>query len=354
MHLPFGLPFGVLPAHPRLKPDELFSSWLVRTALANRTKVYRFVLNLLGDCYQEFVNLDIDRSINIADIEALSLATSTQVEDLQNASLDELLYLLNDAVSVGGNVPWVLPFGFRVRAHHQAGVQYCPMCLKTDQQPYFRRTWRLAFSTECDVHDILLRDRCPHCKTAINYFHIDTSDLAHPFSQGLDKCHECQGRLSDALPERIWWPDHKHALAIKALSLSQDLDWRFIGERVFNPASSLMIVLRMLIAAMSSRDPRGELYDYVAKLLWPEGYPLLGLRGLPFEFRPVEERRRLFGMAVWLMMDWPHRLENTCFELKLSDGQLTQYARNMPRWFYFERRAYVAPWYLTSKRFKLS
>jgi TniQ len=354
MPVPFGLPSGVLPAHPRLKPDELFSSWFVRTALANRMKVYRLVLNLLGDRYAEFVNLDIDRSVNQLDIEALADATSTPVQEIQDTQLHDLLCLLNDTDNVVGNVPWLLPFGFRSRVHHQAGVQFCPICLKTDPQPYFRRSWRLAYSTECELHDILLEDRCPHCQGAINYFHIDTATLAHPFSQGLDKCHRCGRRLSEAMPTRDWWPDYSHALAIKAIALSQGLDWMFIGDRVFRPAGSLMIVLRMLIAAMSSRDPRGELYDYVAKIVWPEGYRSLSLRGLSFEFRPVTERRRLFGMAVWLMMDWPHRLQTSCFDLKLSDGQLTQYARNMPRWFYFERRAYVAPWYLTSRRFKLS
>lgn len=316
-------------------------------------KIYRLVQNLFGDRYSEFTHVDIDRNVRADVFDKLATATSTPIEELHDASLIGLSSLLNGIEPASGHIPWIVPFGANPRKHQQTSIQFCPMCLKTDARPYFRRAWRLAYYTECDLHDVLMEGNCPHCLDPVNYFHIDTSDLRHPFSQSLDICHKCGGRLSQATPKRDYWPDYSHTLAIKAITLPQGLDWRFIGDRVFNPTSSLMLVLRMLIAAMCSRDPRGALYDHVAQRIWPEGYRTLTLRGVPFEFRPVEERRRLFGMAVWLMMDWPNRLQDACFDLQLSDGQLTMYARNMPHWFYFERTAYVASWYRTGRRFKL-
>lgn len=45
--------------------------------------------------------------------------------------------------------------------HH--GSMFCPLCLATDPDPYFRLAWRCAFSTVCPKHHSLLTDRCPQC-----------------------------------------------------------------------------------------------------------------------------------------------------------------------------------------------
>ena len=50
------------------------------------------------------------------------------------------------------------------RGRRQAAwLQFCPHCLAEDEQPYFRREWRLATTIACAHHGSRLLDRCPDC-----------------------------------------------------------------------------------------------------------------------------------------------------------------------------------------------
>ena len=66
--------------------------------------------------------------------------------------------------------PLLLPL--RVNAHRSLStwMQYCPLCLREDAIPYFRRQWRLASRVSCFIHRRGLRDRCPKCRSGIASF----------------------------------------------------------------------------------------------------------------------------------------------------------------------------------------
>ena len=50
------------------------------------------------------------------------------------------------------------------RGRRQAAwLQFCPQCLAEDEEPYFRREWRLATTIVCARHGSRLLDRCPAC-----------------------------------------------------------------------------------------------------------------------------------------------------------------------------------------------
>ena len=49
------------------------------------------------------------------------------------------------------------------RRRQAAWLQFCPQCLAEDEQPYFRREWRLATTIACSRHGSRLLDRCPAC-----------------------------------------------------------------------------------------------------------------------------------------------------------------------------------------------
>ena len=57
------------------------------------------------------------------------------------------------------------------RGRRQAAwLQFCPQCLAEDEQPYFRRQWRLATTIACARHGSRLLDRCPACGQALAPF----------------------------------------------------------------------------------------------------------------------------------------------------------------------------------------
>src|SRR5262249_54090846 len=66
------------------------------------------------------------------------------------------------------------------------------MCLRNDEEPYFRRMWRLGFIVACPSHGVILRDSCPKCgKPACPHrVSLDDPSLRH--------CYNCRANLSKA------------------------------------------------------------------------------------------------------------------------------------------------------------
>ncbi len=74
------------------------------------------------------------------------------------------------------------------RGRRQAAwLQFCPHCLAEDEQPYFRREWRLATTIACVRHGSRLTDRCPASRTGI----------------GAVQPGVAQGRENDCAPSRL-------------------------------------------------------------------------------------------------------------------------------------------------------
>ncbi|WP_288390320.1 TniQ family protein [uncultured Acinetobacter sp.] len=61
---------------------------------------------------------------------------------------------------------------------------YCPLCL--DEQPFFKKIWRLKPVYACPIHSIFLVDHCPQCKAPI-----------HLQSGTISTCSSCTYQLKD-------------------------------------------------------------------------------------------------------------------------------------------------------------
>ncbi len=55
----------------------------------------------------------------------------------------------------------------RLGRRQAAWLQFCPQCPAEDEQPYFRREWRLATTIACARHGSRLLDRRPASRTGI-------------------------------------------------------------------------------------------------------------------------------------------------------------------------------------------
>lgn len=169
---------------PPLEPDELLSSYLVRSAQIRGLSAQSLVaLNFPGS---DVWNRDIDA--NPPDSLLLQLAQATDCE----------LTALRDMTLVGMGGPtetlersgvrrWVNAIGVYHRLRTRYGLCYCPVCL--DQMRYFDRHWRLSYWTVCPVHGLLLRDACPHCDAPLA-----------PHRQQLDicRCANCHQLLTSS------------------------------------------------------------------------------------------------------------------------------------------------------------
>lgn len=142
-------------------PGELFSTWLVRAALAQGCDP----MHLTGWLWPGWRawTVDLDRGLTAQRLAVLASRSGVPADRLDAAMLHPLLALIAPGVKRSqATWPWVLAQGSRNR-RRQGGLQFCPSCLADDATPYFRRAWRLAWHVGCATHGTLLADHCGRC-----------------------------------------------------------------------------------------------------------------------------------------------------------------------------------------------
>ena len=323
----------MLPIHPQLRDDELLSSWLVRLAWANRLKVHSLFNEMAGHRAAVW-NRDIDRMVPVWLLQEIERLTGISASKARAAGLDGLMGTLNGGTPNRiGSETWLLPLGIWHRKRRRFGVQYCPVCMHVPEGQYIRRAWRLAFYTECEIHRVLLHDRCYSCGSPVAYFRADVGLRRRPETPSMAMCSNCLVPLFKAPVLRAVWPSISLVTAIRTLLFMKDFGWACLDSRSFESSASLFRVLRQLTRIMASNTANGQLYDAVADRIWPEGYRVLAFRGTAFEDRGVEERNRLFGMATWLAMDWPLRFRSVFKEAGIGRYCLVQDMVDPPDWY---------------------
>ena len=138
-------------------PDELLSSWLHRLALANGIAPRSFAGVLGLDDRMWSPRLDLRLPRHIAGLLADQTGVPQEVVGsmtMSGCAMAPLLLLLRDSA----------------HRNRSTWMQYCPLCLATDEAPYFRRQWRLASRVSCFAHGCGLRDRCPACHAGVATF----------------------------------------------------------------------------------------------------------------------------------------------------------------------------------------
>jgi hypothetical protein len=63
--------------------------------------------------------------------------------------------------------------------------RFCPVCLREDQFPYYRKSWKVLFTTVCFRHHCYLYDHCPSCGALLKLANMYRNTLPFVF------CHKC-------------------------------------------------------------------------------------------------------------------------------------------------------------------
>lgn len=163
-----------------LQPGEIFSSWLVRYALASGCDP----LSLTGSLWrgERPWTRDLDRGVPEAKLAALGRQVGDGADALRNAFLPGYVPLaeVSPALPIW---PWILSVGTRNRRRH-GGLQFCPRCLTEDRAPYYRIRWRLAWVMCCDVHGVMLLDRCTSCQAPVEPHRLAAADRSPAVGAG--------------------------------------------------------------------------------------------------------------------------------------------------------------------------
>lgn len=307
------------PVPVALAPDELFSMWIVRAALAQGADP----LVLVGHLWPRWRvwTIDLDRGINDERMSRLARESGIEARVLSAASLLPIasaIGLQSGATSAIWH--WILALGSRNRKRH-GGLQYCSLCLATDAQPYFRLQWRLAWHTCCAVHDVSLRDRCCHCQLPIEPNRLSAFDL-------ISTCSTCKRDLRHG----VMLPAAKASLAFQERADRVVITGSgFYGthqlqvKEWFHLARYFLMLLRC--AARRQKSGLGKCLaglDPGSCRLRPP------ITGLGFELLPTSERSSFLESVGALMQAGPEQLRSAVVADSLKDTALRQGWRSLP------------------------
>ena len=85
----------------------------------------------------------------------------------------------------------------KVIYNYEIGLRYCPLCLKQDKEPFFRKIWRLRYIPFCFNHNCFLEETCPICNRLIDNYMLRWGAF------NIKNCSKCNADLSYTKPEFI-------------------------------------------------------------------------------------------------------------------------------------------------------
>lgn len=179
-----------LPARMNPLPDELLSSWLMRLAMAHGMKVHSLCSVIFGD-KTKIWNRDIDKSVKSSTLEILSSRTEVRLLRVIQTTLADYEGIIYEDHNPNGNTAWIMPLGIFHRQHQAFGLQMCPFCLSSDEEPYYRRRWRLSWITLCTEHRVVLLDKCPDCEEPINFYRSELGQRNLYTAKSMTTCSFC-------------------------------------------------------------------------------------------------------------------------------------------------------------------
>ncbi len=328
-----GLSGNLWPIHLKPYPDELLSSWVVRLAHAHGLKLQTFCSIVFGQG-KNIWNRDIDKLAPDWLLHHLATATGTSIDRVKDTTLKSYEGILYESHQPNGNTKWINPLGIYHRTHKAYGLQYCPICLAHDKEPYFRKYWRLAFYTECEKHHILLHDRCPSCGSAINFHRVEMGIRSLIKPRSIVNCYKCSYDLRDASKSIIYCNDWQTTVQYRTLLDFHELGWAFTENLTVQYSHQLFDVLRHLCVVMSSKRRARCLLPYITERLGFGNVEIHHAGIITFEKLNVRERHQLFYCAIWLTLKWPWRFIEVSNELNLTSAYLLKDCAEPPFWFH--------------------
>jgi len=290
-------------------------------------------------------NRDIDKSADAEVLRTLSEKTATPFERVRATTLAAYEGVLYEKHNHFGPTAWIMPVGVYHRTRRQFGLQYCPRCLADDEDPYYRRRWRLAFMVLCETHHTLLLDRCPRCGEAVNFHRNELGNPQKFATDSLTRCHGCDFDLRFANPPKNS-PGVSRAEVEYTNKLLQAVEECYVRVSKTETVYSLMYftILRHLMSVMAMKNKRlerlrmtlSELYGVEVYAPQPEG------RSPDVQEMGLSQRRQLLQIARCLLEEWPHRFVHLAQKhkvwsslwLKHMEGCPWERSQTAPFWFW--------------------
>lgn len=322
---------------PKPLEDELLSSWLVRCAYANARKLHAFCSSTWGTRHH-FWERDLDRSADVRLLTVLADSTNTPRRRTYLTSLAAYEGVLFESFTLNGELPFVLPIGKRGRNRLGYGMQFCPVCLASDEKPYYRRIWRVSCLVVCPTHRCFLHDCCPQCDSPITFHQGDYRERVLSFRSSITICSNCglDRRIVQALP------CSDDARGNRLMVLQSIINDAILTEWAQLPGCSEQRIMSLpyfqglhdLLRALCSRSRTGQLRDGCAVGIDEQDYRASSSLVGVFDRLRFNERVLVLEMAAWLFECWPERFVSIARKGSLASSYFINYKSPTAYWFY--------------------
>lgn len=319
------------PVHLKPQEDELLSSWLARLALAHGQTVASFTYRVWPG--RILVARDVDLWNDPTIFETLSTMTSTPLARVFAATLASYEGWLFDKPRQC-HLPWALPRYLNIRPQRPFGLQFCPWCLASDNDPYFRRGWRLAFMILCPLHRTLLLERCRRCGMAVCYERQATQKPATQWT--LTQCYSCRTDLRKFAQPRYHRPVESAELEFTVfLQTALRSGWVDLPQNGVIYSHLFFTGVHHLVRRLTYGRMAEPLKASLSRRYGID-LPIDCLPGKTFIFErlQISQRRSLLQAVNCLLRDWPNNFIQFCRDNNLAcDFLLGDRSQDLPFWY---------------------
>ena len=291
--------------------DETFTSWIVRTAYAHKTHPHTFTNQYLDFRPYSFFLGEPDITLTTQMINAIEQKTNNKIK-IKKLMLKTYSGYLQENIFDNPNM-------------FISKMKFCPVCLREDKVPYFRKSWRIAFYNICHKHKCHMYEECPECKSKIDISSMHENKLTYEF------CYKCGFELKKA--RRL--PVHKkYASSIHYqnkifkiihngyIQLGDKPIYSFLFFKVFAKLSKLI-----LLDSIHKFIDKHPLYKILK-------YSTQNNKNHPINKR-VDFRRQsaLYGLIMYIFDNYPNNLQIYIMENDLTHYDMTDEMRYVPFWY---------------------
>lgn len=201
---------------------------------------------------------------------------------------------------------------------------YCPLCLQSDNVPYFRLIWRFAFISHCPIHHCRLLTACPGCHR--NCWPASYSERNRYIQRWADihHCPDCGSNLGQAIPEI----DGNHQSSWRLFRMLDtrargSTDLPFPTEDYFRALWSTSRIISRKIDRFVGAGNLQELRQVRDQ----------HVKSWTIERQPREVRQAIISSAEYLLAGWPDRFVQACEQAQVSRTDFGGRDGCSPEWF---------------------
>lgn len=287
---------------------------MIRLAHENGKKVQRFYRHWFGTGSLPLWTRDLDRLAPAELLRELGRRTGLPADPLESATLRSLVGSVFTELPTGGPISWLMTLGVFHRQRRLAGLMCCTQCLREDETPYFRKSWRLSWVTACTRHKCMLVDRCA-CGATLQPHRVD---MRHRrlLTEGasLAACWSCGSDLRSIAAQGA----DPEVLTLLAYA-ERAVEFGHVDVAGRNGLHSILFFqgLRVLLLATLRLDRSARANS--------EG-------STRFDELPVHRRADNLRQVSRLLTDWPDAFHRTFSSEKNVYSHFTRHSPSRPFW----------------------